>query len=75
MNVQHVINISGGKDSTACYLLALLRGKPFRPVMSDTGNEHPINIEYADWIMGETNCRLDWIPPCRKRLERPEDAP
>lgn len=25
------------------------------------------------WVMGETGTRFDWIPPCRKRLERPED--
>lgn len=30
--IQHIVNISGGKDSTACYLLALQRGKPFRAV-------------------------------------------
>lgn len=44
---QHIVNISGGKDSAACYLLALDRGKPFRAVMADTGNEHPATIEYA----------------------------
>lgn len=25
------------------------------------------------WQSGEHNTRLGWIPPCRKRLERPED--
>jgi hypothetical protein len=25
------------------------------------------------WIDGETGTRLNWIAPCRKRLERPED--
>lgn len=25
------------------------------------------------WIMGEEDTRFDWIAPCRKRLERPED--
>lgn len=25
------------------------------------------------WIMGETQTRFVWIPPCRKRLERPGD--
>lgn len=44
---QHIVNISGGKDSTACYLLALRRGVPFRAVMADTGNEHPLTIDYA----------------------------
>lgn len=44
---QHIVNISGGKDSTACYLLALRLGRPFRAVMADTGNEHPDTIAYA----------------------------
>lgn len=26
------------------------------------------------WMQGENECRLDWIAPCRKRLERVEDA-
>ncbi|MDS9468187.1 phosphoadenosine phosphosulfate reductase family protein [Paracoccus sp. MBLB3053] len=43
----HIVNISGGKDSTATYLLALERGVPFRAVMADTGNEHPDTIAYA----------------------------
>lgn len=47
MSAQHIVNVSGGKDSTACYLLALDRGKPFRAVMADTGHEHPDTIEYA----------------------------
>ncbi|MCA0421915.1 MAG: phosphoadenosine phosphosulfate reductase family protein [Proteobacteria bacterium] len=44
---QHIVNVSGGKDSAACYLLALQSGRPFRAVMSDTGNEHPDTIAYA----------------------------
>lgn len=27
------------------------------------------------WIDGEYPTKLDWIPPCRKRLERPGDYP
>ncbi|MTH33028.1 phosphoadenosine phosphosulfate reductase family protein [Paracoccus limosus] len=52
--IQHIVNISGGKDSTACYLLALQRGVPFRAVMADTGNEHPITIEYAERLCDRT---------------------
>ena len=25
------------------------------------------------WIDGESPTKLEWIPPCRKRLERPAD--
>lgn len=47
MKPQHIINVSGGKDSTAAYLLALERGVPFRAVFADTGNEHPATYEYV----------------------------
>lgn len=43
---QNIVNISGGKDSTATYLLAIERGKPFRAVWADTGHEHPLTVEY-----------------------------
>lgn len=52
MDAQHIVNVSGGKDSAACYLLALDSGRPFRAVMADTGNEHPETIEYAK-LLGE----------------------
>lgn len=38
--LDHIISFSGGKDSTALYLLALERGRSFRAVFADTGNEH-----------------------------------
>lgn len=47
MTAQHIVNISGGKDSTATYLLALERGRPFRAIMADTGHEAEQTIEYA----------------------------
>lgn len=50
----HIVNISGGKDSTACYLLALKRERPFRAVMADTGNEHPQTVEYAETLHERT---------------------
>ena len=37
--VQHLVNVSGGKDSTAVYLRAIELGGPFRAVFADTGNE------------------------------------
>jgi 3'-phosphoadenosine 5'-phosphosulfate sulfotransferase (PAPS reductase)/FAD synthetase len=44
--VQHLVSVSGGKDSTAVYLLALESGRPFRAVFADTGNEHELVYEY-----------------------------
>lgn len=52
--IQHIVNISGGKDSAECARLAMERGRPFRLIMADTGNESPITVEYAhqlaEWI-------------------------
>lgn len=47
MKPQHLISVSGGKDSTATYLLAIERGVDFRAVFADTGNEHPATYEYV----------------------------
>lgn len=44
--MERVVSVSGGKDSTACYLLALERGKPFRAVFADTGHEAQKTYDY-----------------------------
>lgn len=41
------LGVSGGKDSTACYLLLMELGVDFIPVFADTGNEHPDTVEHA----------------------------
>ena len=46
-SIQHLVNVSGGKDSTAVYLLAIESGRPFRAVFADTGNEHEATYEYV----------------------------
>lgn len=51
---QHFVNISGGKDSTAVYLLALRRGGPLRAIMADTGHEHPATVDYAERLSERT---------------------
>lgn len=53
-NVQHLVNVSGGKDSTATYLLALESGRPFRAVFADTGNEHEATLEYVALLAERT---------------------
>ena len=48
--IQHIVNISGGKDSTACYVMACRMGNrlgKWRAVMTDTGNEHEVTMEYV----------------------------
>lgn len=46
MSISSVVSVSGGKDSTATYLLALERGLPFRAVFADTGHEHQWTYDY-----------------------------
>lgn len=46
--MKHVLSYSGGKDSTAMYLLALEQGWDFLPVFADTGNEHEITYDYVN---------------------------
>lgn len=43
---EHVVSVSGGKDSTATYLLAVERGMPFTAVFADTGHEWPGTYDY-----------------------------
>lgn len=54
IGVQHLVNVSSGKDSTACYLLALERGVKFRAVFADTMNEHEAVYEYLDRLPDRT---------------------
>ena len=54
MNDINIVNVSGGVDSTACYLLALERDEPFRAVFADTGNEHELTVEYINNLACKT---------------------
>lgn len=46
--MRHVVSVSGGKDSTATYLLTLEHtGGDFDAVFADTGNEHEATYEYV----------------------------
>jgi len=49
--IAHMVSVSGGKDSTATYLLAMEYAErhdfDFVPVFADTGNEHPITLDYV----------------------------
>ncbi|MDF2814472.1 MAG: phosphoadenosine phosphosulfate reductase [Paenibacillus sp.] len=51
MNTVNVLSISGGKDSTAMWILAKLEmGVEVLPVFADTGHEHPMTYEYLDYL-------------------------
>ena len=58
MAAQHFLSFSGGKDSTAMYLLALerfeKRGKTFMPVFADTEHEHEAVYEFLDYLPEKT---------------------
>ena len=46
----HIIQFSGGKDSTALVLWAKEQGWPFTAVFCDTGWEAPVTLEYVQHI-------------------------
>lgn len=52
--IQHLVSVSGGKDSTATYLRAIESGRPFRAVFADTGNEHEAVYEYIATLHEKT---------------------
>lgn len=53
--IQHIVSVSGGKDSTATYLLAIERlGDDFRAVFADTGNEHEATYEFIERLHQRT---------------------
>lgn len=62
MRPQHIVSVSGGKDSTATYLLALERGVPFRAVFADTGNEHELTYDYVRDLARKTGGpEVEWV--------------
>ncbi len=51
MEEHNIINVSGGKDSTALLLLAIERGtENMQAVFADTGNEHQITYDYVQYL-------------------------
>jgi len=57
-----ILNISGGKDSTALYLLALDMGVDFRAVFADTGHEHEVTYDYIRRLPERTGGPVvEWV--------------
>lgn len=51
LSIKHVVSVSGGKDSTATWLLAREKfGDDVIAAFADTGHEHPITLEYLDYL-------------------------
>lgn len=53
-NCEDIYSVSGGKDSTAAYLLGVDSGRPFRAVFADTGNEHSLTYEFINRLAERT---------------------
>lgn len=54
MNTVNVLSISGGKDSTAMWILATKEmGVEVLPAFADTGHEHPMTYEYLEYLERE----------------------
>lgn len=49
----NVVSISGGKDSTALWLLAKERGVEVETIFADTGHEHPETYKYIEYLEKE----------------------
>ncbi len=51
MKTHNIVNVSGGKDSTATLLKAIEDGaENLTAVFADTGNEHPDTLEYVEYL-------------------------
>lgn len=62
MKPQHIVSVSGGKDSTAVYLLAVEKQVPFRAIFADTGNEHDATYEYVERLHELTGGpKVEWV--------------
>lgn len=56
-----ICSVSGGKDSTATFLLALERGHTPRAVFADTGHEHPATYNYVRELAAWSGVEIEWI--------------
>lgn len=58
-----VVSVSGGKDSTACAILALERHPKdeVRLVFADTGNEHELTLGYLDYLADALGVKIDTV--------------
>ena len=67
-----IVSVSGGKDSTALYLWALERQRPFLAVFADTGNEAQQTYDYLHEIPMKTGGpAIRWIKAYTvERVER-----
>lgn len=59
MSHHNIVSVSGGKDSTATLLLAIILERPnLQAVFADTGNEHDQTYEYLDYLEQATQTKI-----------------
>ena len=59
---RQVVSVSGGKDSTAMYLLAMEQDIEFQCVFADVGNELPPTLDYVRELPARTGGPpIQWV--------------
>lgn len=62
MSIANIASISGGKDSSALLLLAIVQEAPnLQAVFADTGNEHPATYDYVRYLEQATGVPIRWV--------------
>ena len=75
MTVEHILSVSGGKDSTACGLWLREQGIPFRAVHFDTGWEHAATVAYVrDTLPGILGVPVEVARREPRRLDERREA-
>jgi len=60
MTKKIVVSVSGGKDSTACLIIALNENKKedVVPVFAETGWEHPLTYQYLEYLESRLGVKI-----------------
>jgi 3'-phosphoadenosine 5'-phosphosulfate sulfotransferase (PAPS reductase)/FAD synthetase len=54
-----IVPLSGGKDSTACLVMALEHSDNVQAIFNDTGWEHPITYNYLEYLEQKLGIKID----------------
>lgn len=71
----NIVSISGGKDSTAMWSLAIERETPYLQVIfADVGHEHPKTYEYINYLENKLGSIKRIKPDFSKQIERKREV-